>query len=72
MAIEGFALKGNDPKQLFPKLEQDFWENRKEFDYILQCSPHREEVGIYKVPKQMMRKMFKTLAKQDKKSSKGF
>ena len=72
MTEEVIQMQPTPSKEIFPNLEKDFWQYRKEFDYILQCSPHREEVGIYKVPKKMMRKMFKTLAKQDKKSSKEF
>ena len=49
-------------KNLFPQLEKDFWENRKEYDYILQGSPNTEEVSIYKVPSRMMRKVIKNLS----------
>lgn len=49
-------------KNLFPQLEKDFWENRKEYDYILQCSPNTEEVSIYKVPSRNMRKVIKSLS----------
>ncbi len=70
MTEEVIQMQPTPSKEIFPNLEKDFWKYRKEFDYIIQCSPHREEVAIYKVPKSEMRKCLNQLSKQQK--SKGF
>ena len=55
-------------KDFFTHLEEDFWKNRSEFDYIIQSSPHkRDQVAIHKIPKKLMRKVLITCAKQEKK-----
>mgnify|MGYP003141411308 CR=1 FL=1 len=70
MTEEVIQMQPTDANDVFPKLEKDFWKYRKEFDYIIQHSPHRDELAVFKVPKSEMRKCLKQLSKQQK--SKGF
>ena len=66
---ETLSTKGKD---FFPSLEKHYWDNWKEYDYLIKGSHETDSIQVFKIHKPLMKSIIKEVSKRDKKRRKGF
>ena len=64
---ETLSTKGED---FFPSLEKHYWNNWKEFDFIIH--ENQGNVAVMALPKPEMKSILKEVSKREKKKRKSF